>query len=372
MGLEPVPHLDSREVEQVPLAHVEKVDARKNTKKKSKRRRRKKKKATESSVPRLVGGPVGYMSEVGIQKVHERRRRHGLSMDQNVSVSEFLEATEWRIPREMVHRSKIPLELARRPGRRRPAAMNDNEKKKKATRGTPRSAFLRQESAAISDITTFESSHTAAPLRPKTSEDQRPIVLDPIETNSGARKPLVLSSIAIETDEDSRCVANKDAGDLARHLHYTREEDRVQRTYRRVKGERPKSLKRKPHRVLTKDRIEKAQIRDRKRIEKAATRARSKDDDRVRARTRQISRNKKPTDIWDLLQDEAIYNASFTGLPPPPSIMSTRQSSDFEDSRETTKSSERHEHIRQVTKADKALLDRLLSQESQPPPLEYI
>jgi hypothetical protein len=241
--------------------------------------------------------------------------------------------------------------------------MNDNEKKKKATRGTPRSAFLRQESAAISDITTFESSHTAAPLRPKTSEDQRPTVLDPVETNSGARKPLVLSSIAIETDEDSRRVANKDAGDLARHLHYTREEDRVQRTYRRVKGARPKSLRRKPRRVLTKDRIEKAQIRDRKRIEKAATRARSKDD-RVR--------NKKPTDIWDLLQDEANYNASFTGLPPPPSIMSTRQSSDFEDSRETTKSSERHEHIRQVTKADKALLDRLLSQESQPPPLEYI
>jgi hypothetical protein len=252
--------------------------------------------------------------------------------------------------------------------------MNDNEKKKKATRGNPRSAFLRQESAAISDITTFESSHTAAPLRPKTSEDQRPILLDPVETNSGARKPLVLSSIAIETDEDSGRVANKDAGDLARHLHYTREEDRIQRTYRRDKGERPKSLRRKPHRVLTKDRIEKAQIRDRKRIEKASTRTRSKDDDRFRAHTRQKSRNKKPTDIWDLLQDEANYDAAFSGLPPPPSIMSTctRQSSDFEDSRETTKSSERDDHIRQVTKADKALLDWLLRQEIQPPPLEFI
>ena len=270
----PVPDLDSREVEQVPLALVEKVDARKKTKKKSKRRR-KKKKAKESSVPRQVGGPLGYMSEVGIQKVYERRRRHGLSMDQKVGVSEFLEATEWRIPRDMVHRSRIPTELTRRPGRRRPAAMNDNEQKKD-TRDTRRSSFLREESTAISDITTFEP--TTAPLRFKKREDRRPLVLDPVETNSEARKPLVLSPIAIETDEDSRRIAkNRDTGELAKHLHYTQEEDRIQRTHLRDEVERPKTPRSKSHRVLTRDRIEKAQIRDRKRIEKAATRARSRE-----------------------------------------------------------------------------------------------
>lgn len=379
----PVPDLvlDSREVDQpIPQALVEKVDARK---KKKKGKRRKKKKAKDSTIPHQVGGPLGYMSEAGIQKVYERRRRHGLSMDDRVSVTEFLEATEWRIPREMVHRSTVPKEVAKRPGRRRPAATSAGEKKEKAIASdTRRSVFLRE----VSDLTTFDPLLTRSTSR----EDRRPLVLDPVVTSVEDRGPLVLSPIGTRTSERHHGVdrgGDRSTSSLGQHLQYTTEEDRIQRTQPRQRHERAKP-KRKPHRALAQDRIEKAQARDRKRIEKAATRAREKDNERVRRRqTQPRPRKKKAEDIWDLIQADTDYAVPVGGLPPPPSILSTRHTSssqgsprgektldlsDFDESSKTTRSSQRQEYIREATKADKALLDRLLKKETQPPPLDYI
>jgi len=482
--------LESREVDRSsnrpPQALVDKVDARK----KKDKRRKKKKKAKDGSqppqVPREVGGPMGYISEQGIQKVYEWRRRHGISMDNPMNVTEFLEATEWRIPRAMVHRSALPKEVAnKRPARIRPPASGDVEKKKmetvSPTRHVRKSCFLREESAAISDITTFDPSPVArrrdrgplvlAPieaaeeeLRPlvlapieAAKEDRRPLVLAPIEAAEKDRWPLVLSPIEAakedrrplvlvpieaaeedrwplvlapveaaeedrrplvlapipvetagedrrrnvdtETDRKSSALAMQEKLDDAFRLRYTEEEDRIQRS-----RPRHRSGRKQPH-----DRLEKKQPQDRTerhrpqkprprdRLETSETAKDGLEGPKMQERLhkaqpqiQQKPHKDKPTDIWDLFKKDDDYDVSFGAPPPPPTMMSiiqtnssqsaasfpqsekTLELSDFEESSKTPTSQQRLQLIKAATKADKALLDRLLNQDTQRPPLDYI
>ena len=105
MALDPPPAPDivfeTREVDRkLPSqALVEKVEARKRSVKR--RKKTKRKDVSDQGVPREVGGTSGYMSEADIHEVHEKRRRRGLSTETPVTVTDFLEATEWKIPREL-------------------------------------------------------------------------------------------------------------------------------------------------------------------------------------------------------------------------------------------------------------------------------
>lgn len=402
--------LESREIERSDRPPQNLVEAQK----KEKRRRRKKKKqkpppAPQSTVPREIGGPMGYMSKAGIWRVYEWRRRHGISMDLPVTVTEFMEATDWRIPRAMVHRSAVPKEVTKRPTQRRPSeSIVDEPKKQSATahRNIRESLFLREESEAISDVTTFDPSSAAR------RRHLRPLPLNPVEA------ALVLSPIPIDaTTEVPRRNAvdteETETSDLAIHLQrpkldtfprrYAEEGERIQRTRRRTqplldihattlaREARPQNSQadkttpiERPHRI--RDTFDRRLPQDRP--EEPWHMSQSHRQIQQRPRTRE------PADIWEMFQEKTKLEP-LGNLPRPPSAMraiqlksdamSSRQSatsfpksektlefSDFDESSKTPTSEERLEIIRAATKADKELLDRLLHQDSQRPPLDYI
>lgn len=244
---------------------------------------------------------------------------------------------------------------------------------------TERTLFLREHSTAISDITTFDPVAAATPKR-----DRGPLVLSPIDTFQEDQIPPVRSSRGTR-DSDQRRTAARTQSDHNNNVYaprlredkldtflrqYANEEDRIQRVVlrdRNLPGDRFNRVDR------LQQRLERPQTRDR--IEKAIQLER---------------RRNEPNDLWDILRGDVNYDVSLGDSPPPPSIMKPRQSSssesgtsyrqseetldfsDFDESSKTIGSQQRRESVRASTKADKELLDKLLNQDAQRPPLHFI
>lgn len=135
----------------------------KNKKKRSKKRRQKQSPAQTASAPIAQAGVAPeyseYLTPTDMQAIREMRRKRGISAERTVTISEIMEATDWRIARQLVHRSKPPAERtkkARTIKREKSTAVKEPEQKEKkrspAHRGRQRRFVVRQESV-ISDVT---------------------------------------------------------------------------------------------------------------------------------------------------------------------------------------------------------------------------
>lgn len=342
MALDPPPlpeiAIDTRETD-LPQALVAKVEARK---KKSKRRKKTNRRVNPSlhvqEVPREIVGPSEYMSNEGLSKVYERRRSRGVSRRPPVTITEYLEATEWTIPRVLVHRSRRPKQGAKRTTRAGLKRSDDDYKKSSS------------HSNGISDITPFDAYVTR-----RKDKRRGPLVLSPIETTS-------------EDQRRDSSVRGENFQQEKPHVFlgkYAEEEGRIERPRDRL--ERLVQLHEKLERPQTQVTIAKAQQKTERR------------------------HRKEPRNIWDLFEADASYDVSLAGSPPPPSKMSGCHSSntsssqsastsypqseptlDISDFDESSKPLTSQQRLELVKKADKELLDRLMREDSQKPPVDYV